>query len=260
MDIEGTYTLQAPVEEVYHSLADEEMLQHAIPGLERLESAGAFAYTFALRVKQAPLRGMYQGKITLLNAPSSGLAMSHRFSIEGDGQHNPFEGTWDIRLGQQQGNTVVVYSGALNAGKISALLPPALVKGAVKILIQQFFANVAEQLRTTSEPVSPISDYDASEVQEGYGYIEERAGWIEEYGRENGDRAVIPFDEPVENGTDAPGRTLLHRLVRLTGLGQHDPIQEERWVERFKRFGAFSILLLLVWIGTKLPRRLLPRE
>lgn len=260
MDIEGTYTLQAPVEEVYQCLADAEMLHHAIPGLERLEPAGAFAYTFALRVKQAPLRGTYQGRITLLNTPSPGFATSYRFSIEGDGQHNPFEGTWDIRLDQQQGNTVVVYSGALNTGKISALLPPALVKGAVKILVQQFFANVAEQLRTTQEPLAAISDNDASEAQEGYGYIEERAGWIEGYGREDGDRALVAFEEPVENAAGTAGRTLLHRLVRLTGLGQRDPVQEARWVERFKRFGAFSILLLLVWIGTRLPRRLLPRE
>jgi len=257
MDIEGTYTLQAPVEEVYQCLADSEMLQHAVPGLERLEPAGAFAYTFALRVKQAPLRGLYQGKITVLNAPSPGLATSYRFSIEGDGQHNPFEGTWDIRLGQQQGNTVVAYSGALNAGKMSAFLPPALVKGAVKILIQQFFANVAEQLRTTPESLAAASGYDVSGAQEGY--IEESDAWAGKYGSENGDRAVVPFQEPVESGAGT-ANTFMHRLVRLTGLGQHDPVLEERWVERFKRFGAFSILLLLVWIGTRLPRRLLPRE
>lgn len=257
MDIEGTYTLQAPVEEVYQCLADSEMLQHALPGLERLEPAGPFAYTFAWRVKQAPLRGVYRGKFIVQNAPSPGPATSYRFSIEGDGQHNPFEGTWNIRLSQQQENTVVTYSGALNAGKMSALLPPALVRGAVKILVQQFFANVAEQLRTTPEPLSPLSFYDASEAQEGY--IEENDEWVGEYGREDGDYAVAPFREPVESETGA-AQTFMHRLVRLSGLGQHDPVLEEQWVERFKRFGAFSVLLLLVWIGTRLPRRLLPRE
>jgi carbon monoxide dehydrogenase subunit G len=257
MDIEGTYTLQAPVEEVYQCLADAEMLQHAIPGLEHLKPAEAFAYTFVLRVKQAPLRGMYEGKITLLNAPSPGIATSYRFSIVSDGQHNPFEGTWDLRLSQQQGNTVVAYSGALNAGKISAFLPPALVKGAVKILIQQFFANVAEQLRTTPEPLSATSDYHAHEAQERY--IEESNGWVGEYDREHRDHVVISIHEPAEHdGT--PVHIFMYRLVRLTGLGHHDPVQEARWVERFKRFGAFSILLLLVWIGTRLPRRLLPRE
>ncbi len=261
MDIEGTYTLQAPVEEVYRCLADAEMLQHAVPGLELMEPAGAFAYIFALRVKQAPLRGVYHGKITLLNAPSPGIATSYRFSIEGDGQHNPFEGMWDIRLSQQQGNTVVAYSGALNAGRMSAFLPPALVKGAVKILIQQFFANVAEQLRTTQEPLSVISSYGIPAVQEGYSG--ESAGWAGEYDRERRDHAATFIHEPQEEegeGEAGVVQTFIYRLVRLTGLGHHDPVEEARWVERFKRFGAFSMLLLLVWIGMKLPRRLLPRE
>lgn len=258
MDIEGTYTLQAPVEEVYQCLADAELLQRAVPGLERLEPAGALAYMFALRVKQAPLRGVYPGKIIVQNVLSAGPATSYRFSIEGDGQHNPFEGIWGLRLSQQQENTVVTYSGALSTGKVSALLPPALVKGAVKILIQQFFMNVAEQLRTTQETLSSISGYDASGAQEGY--IEESDGWRDEYGRENGDYAVGIFQETADSGTGVEARAFLHRLVRLAGLGRHDPVREEQWVERFKRFGAFSILLLLVWIGTRLPRRLLPRE
>ncbi|HEY6541525.1 MAG TPA: SRPBCC domain-containing protein [Ktedonobacteraceae bacterium] len=258
MDIEGTYTLQAPVEEVCQCLADSEMLQHAAPGLERLEPVGPFAYAFALRVKQAPLRGMYQGKITVQNAPSPDSVTSYRFLIEGDGQHNPFAGTWNVRLSQQQENTVVAYSGALNAGKMSALLPPTLVRGAVKILIQQFFTNVAEQLRTTPEPLSLIPGYGASEAQEGY--IEESDAWAGEYGRENGDQAIASFQEPLDRGAGIAAQTFTHRLVRLIGLGRHDPVLEEQWAARFKRYGAFSILLLLVWIGTRLPRRLLPRE
>jgi uncharacterized protein len=258
MDIEGTYTLQAPVEEVCQCLADAQTLQHTVPGLERLEPAGPFAYAFALRVKQAPLRGMYQGKITVQSASSPGPLTSYRFSVEGDGQHNPFEGTWDLRLSQQQENTVVAYSGALNPGKMSALLPPALVKGAVKILIQQFFANLAEQLRTMPEPLSPIPGFDTPAGQEGY--IKERDEWAREYSSENGDYAIASFEEFVDAEAGVTTQTLTHRLVRLVGLGKHDPVQEEQWAARFKRFGAFSVLLLLVWIGTRLPRRLLPRE
>lgn len=260
MDIEGTYTLQAPVEEVCQYLVDAEMLQHAVPGLERLEPAGPFAYAFALRVKQAPLRGSYQGKITVQNVPSPSPdpVPSYRLAVEGDGQHNPFEGTWEIQLSQQQENTVVTYSGALNPGKMSALLPPALVKGAVKILIQQFFTNMAEQLRTTPEQISLIPGYDASKTQEGY--IEESDEWAEEYGRENSGHAIIARQESLDGETGVAAPTFTHRLVRLVGLGHHDPVLEEQWVARFKRFGAFSILLLLVWIGMRLPRRLFPRE
>ena len=258
MDIEGTYTLQAPVEEVCQCLTDLQTLRHAMPGLERLEHTGQLAYAFTLRIKQAPLRGVYQGKVMLDSAPYPDPLMSYRFSIEEDGQHNPFQGIWDIRLSQQNDNTVVVYSGTLNLGRMSALLPPSLVKGAVKILIQQFFANLAEQLRTTTEPLYQDPGFDASDAQEGYS--DERDGQTGAYGKENERHAIASFNEPIDIEVSVPAQTIMHRLVRLVGLGNHDAALEEQWVTRLKRLGAFSVLLLLVWIGTRLPRRLLPRD
>jgi len=240
MDIEGTYTLQAPLEEVWQCLMDMQALRHAIPGMERLEPAGQDSYTYTLRVKQAPLRGVYTGRATIDDVRYPGPPAAYHLTLEGDGQHNPFQGIWDIRLSQQHDNTVVAYSGALNPGKMSALLPPVLVKGAVKILVQQFFTNLAEQLRTTPDPPYLVPDLDASET---HPY---RVG-----------AGLVPA---LATNHAVPARTFMHRLVRLVGLGNHDAALEEQWVARLKRFGAFSVLLLLVWIGTRLPRRLLPRD
>ena len=248
MDIEGTYTLQAPVEEIWQCLMDQQTLQHTIPGLERLEppesieSTVLHTYAFTLRVKQAPLRGVYQGRVMVddIHYPTS-----YRLSLEGDGQHNPFQGIWDIRLSQQQDNTVVAYTGTLNPGKIGALRPPSLVKGTIKILIQQFFTNLAEQLRTTTGAIHLVPTFEGAEAQEEY----------------DDERAISgPYNGRTGVEASSPARTALHTLVRLIGLGSHDPVQEELWVTRLKRLGAFSALLLLMWIGTRLPRRLLPRD
>ena len=179
-------------------------------------------------------------------APYLDPLTSYRFSIEGDGQHNPFQGIWDIRLSQQHDNTVVAYSGALNPGKMSALLPPSLVKGAVKILIQQFFANLAEQLRTTTDALYLVPGFDASEAHP--------------YRVGAGLSPALATSHTIDGEPSLPARSLMHRLVRLVGLGNHDTALEEQWVTRLQRFGAFSVLLLLVWIGTRLPRRLLPRD
>jgi hypothetical protein len=69
---------------------------------------------------------------------------------------------------------------------------------------------------------------------------------------------VASFEEPIDSEPPVPAPTVMHRLVRLVGLGNHDPALEEQWVARLKRFGVFSVLL--VWIRTRLPRRLLPRD
>lgn len=251
MDIEGTYTLQAEVEEVWQCLMDAQTLQHAIPGLERLESTGQHMYAFTLRIKQAPLRGIYAGHALIDTICYPGPPASYHFSLEGDGQHNPFQGIWDIRLIQQQDNTVVVYTGTLNPGKVGALLPPTLVKGAIKILIQQFFTNLAEQLRTTAGAAYTIPMFDLSEAQVINSDTLNGEGEID---------ASTPYYGSGDVEAPVPAPTILHTLVRLAGLGKHDPVRENLWVTRLKRWGAFSVLLLLVWIGTRLPRRLFPRD
>ncbi|HVB75790.1 MAG TPA: SRPBCC domain-containing protein, partial [Ktedonobacteraceae bacterium] len=230
MDIEGTYTLQASPEEVWQCLMDQEILQHSIPGLERLETVGEHTHMFTLHIKQAPLRGVYQGRVVV---DALRFPVAYRLSLEGDGQHNTFQGIWEIALSAQHENTVVAYTGTLNPGKMGALLPLPLIKGTIKILIQQFFSSLAEQMRAgggaTVQALALASFY---EEQDRY------------------------FNGRVTIAASAPDQTRLHTLVRQIGLGSHDPIQEDVWVARLKRFGAFSALLLLVWVGTRLPRRL----
>ena len=254
MDIEGTYTLQAEVEEVWQCLMDTQALRHALPGLEHLESSGPHMYTFTLRVKQAPLRGVYAGQALIDTICYPGPPVSYHLSIEGDGQHNPFQGIWDIRLIQQQDNTVVTYTGTLHPGKIGALLPPTLIKGAIKILIQQFFANLAEQLRTTTGAIYAVPAFDVPEAQTGY------FNELDRQGEEGEISASARYGGTGDIEATLPARTTLHTLVRLAGLGNHDPAREDLWVTRLKRLGALSVLLLLVWVGTRLPRRLLPRD
>lgn len=225
MDIEGTYTLQAAPDEVWQCLMDSQTLLHTVPGLERLEALDEHRATFGMHIKQAPLRGHYQGQVSVEEAH---CPLFYRLTIECEGLQSKIQGIWNIHLKSHQENTVVSYDGALNLGRIGSLLPSTLVKGALKALTQQFFTALAEQLRTTTPVLSPLTD--TEEVSD--------------------ERWSSP-DMPV---TSSPN--LLHRLVHLAGLGNHDPVQEALWALRLRRIGAISALLLLVWIGTRLPRRL----
>ncbi len=50
MDIEGTYTLQAPPEEVWGCLKDQQVLQRTIPGVERIEALSEEKYAGRLQL------------------------------------------------------------------------------------------------------------------------------------------------------------------------------------------------------------------
>ncbi len=229
MDIEGTYTLQAAPEEVCTCLMDIQTLQRTIPGIEQLERLGENSYAFTMHIKHAPLRGSYSG-----NAVAAELEypLSYHMSVDGEGIPGKFHAEWSITLRACDENTVVAYQGTLHLARAGALLPVPLVKGTIKVLIQQFFTALADYLRTTS-----------------YSYL----ATLEDT------RAQFEFTElyndrnDVSTSPDQP--TILHAIVRQLRLGGNDPLLEEQWVIRLRRIGVVSVLLLLVWIGTRLPRK-----
>ncbi|HEX6108694.1 MAG TPA: carbon monoxide dehydrogenase subunit G [Ktedonobacteraceae bacterium] len=229
MDIEGTYTLQAIPEVVWVQLMDLQTLRRTIPGIEGLEPLGEDTYAFTLHIKQAPLRGSYAGHAI---AAELEYPFSYQMRAEGEGIPGKFHAEWIITLTAHDENTVVAYRGSLHFSRANALIPSPLIKGTIKVLIQQFFTALADHLRSTSY------SYSASQ--------EDTVTQLEVSQIHNGRLASSTFpDKP----------TFLHTIVRQLGLGDNNPLLEQQWVNRLRRIGIVSVLLLLVWVGTRLPRK-----
>ena len=231
MDIEGTYTLQASPEDVWQCLMDQQVLRRAIPGVEQLELIGENKYNITLHIRQTPLIGTYHGHATVTEQR---YPYYYTIAIEGEGGPGTISGEGVVHLNERDENTVVAYKGTLNIGKLGTLLPPPLVKGTAKLLLQQFFTALAEHLRTlvplssTIEVAEPDQDRATSRQFEGH-------------------IAIL--------SANAEPTTILHNLVHELKLGGGDPTLEEQWVNRIRRVGMVFGLVLLVWIGTRLPRK-----
>jgi carbon monoxide dehydrogenase subunit G len=230
MDIEGTYTLQATPEEVWACLMDIQTLQRTIPGIEQLARLGENSYAFTMHIKHAPLRGSYSG-----NAITTDLeyTLSYYLNVDGEGTPGKFHAEWSITLRALDVNTVIAYQGTLRLTKAGAPLPAQLVKGTIKVLIQQFFTALADYLRTRR--YSNLAPFENTPIQLDLPQFYN--------GR---DDALIPQDQPA----------ILYAIVRQLRLGGKDPLLEEQWVIRLRRIGIVSVLLLLVWIGTRLPGKI----
>ncbi len=229
MDIDGTYTLQAPPEVVWRLLMDQDMLQQTIQGMERLEQTGEDTYAFTLHIKHAPLRGAYSG-----NAVVSKLEYPYSYYMETEGEGVPgiFRAEWNITLTALDENTVVAYQGSLHFSRSKAQLPSSLIKGIVKVLIQQFFTSISDHLRSNSYEYEHDAEAHITQVEVSH--------------MQNGRMETSSFpDKP----------SFLHLVVRQLGLGDNDPFLEQQWVNRLRRIGLVSMLLFFVWVGTRLPRR-----
>lgn len=245
MDIEGTYTLQASQEDVWHCLMDAQVLRRAIPGVERLEVLGEYKHGITLDIRQSPLMGAYRGQVTVTERhyPSN-----YSIVFEGEGRQSTMSGQGVVQLHTLGENTIVSYKGTVNLGKLATLLPSPVVKGATKLLMQQFFLALADQLRV----MHPVSVLEAGSAKSS----------------EDGSRLLAPAHTQVQEGRSdeesycaeaeilpAPP-TFVHRIVRLLGIGEGDSEQELLWVQRVRRYGIIAGLLFLVWVGTRLPRHL----
>ncbi len=241
MDIEGTYTLQAPQEDVWHCLMDAQALRRAIPGVERLEVLDEYKHGITLDIRQSPLMGAYRGQVTVLERhyPSD-----YRIAFEGEGRQSTISGQGVVQLNTHGENTIVSYKGTINLGKLATLLPVPVVKGATKLLIQQFFLALADRLRV----IHPVSMIEAGSGDSRIGksatnLVSQTNGYNSE-------------DSRAEAATLVAPTTFILRVMRRLGIGEGDLEQELLWVQRVRRYGVIAGLLFLVWVGTRLPRRL----
>jgi carbon monoxide dehydrogenase subunit G len=228
MIIEGTYTLQATPEAVGQCLMDEQALRRAIAGVERLERLDEQRICITIHTSEESLPGSFRGKITITEQE---YPYQYALVYEGEEKHTTYSGEGTVHLSEQGENTVVTYKGALNAGKSRPQQSSALIKGAVKHQLQQFFTTMAEILRTAQPASVDMVEYM---------------------------QVTTTYEQPGEQLLILPSAaqpTLLHALVHSLGLGEGDPLREELWVNRLKLWGTFAGFLFLVWVGTRLPRK-----
>jgi len=224
MNIEGTYTFQSRLAEIRQSLTKQAILQHAIPGLEKLEALETNRYAVAIHIKYPPLAGTYQGQVSIVEDQQ---AAAYRFSIESNGSTNTITGVGNIQLHELGDNTTVIYKGTLSLSKHGTRLTPVVTRGVVKLLIQRFFTSLSDQLRVDYAGSTEEDTHTASDI-------------------------VIRHSIPVEQRTPS---SFAYNIVRVLGLGKGDAQQEGVWTQRIRQAGFISGFLLLVWIGTRLPRK-----
>lgn len=231
MDIEGTYTLQATPEDVWLSLMDNHLIEAAVPGLEHLERLEEPNFTIAMQVQQAPLSGTYRGRVTVTEQK---FPTTYNLSFEGEGQNKVVNGNIVLNLEENGDNTIVTYKCVLHISKAGKTLSSTMVKGNIKHLFQQFFAAVADRLHSMNPYVQE------AEVSQDIVLPSSLS-----------QQTLPPFLPSSLSGQPA----FLYALVRFLRLGHGDSEQEEQWVNRIRRVSVVSGLLLLVWVGTRIPRR-----
>lgn len=143
MKLEGSYELPAPPDRVWAALLDPARLAKAIPGCEKLEAVGEDEYRATLKVGVAAVKGTFEGKVRLfdLQAP-----IRYRMAVEGSGAPGFVRGEAAMELSAAEKGTRVAYSADVQIGGLIAGVGQRMLGGVAKMMLDQFFSRMAEQL------------------------------------------------------------------------------------------------------------------
>ena len=147
MEIAGTQQLYAPRERVYASLIDPEILRRCIPGCESLELIGERTYAATLKAGVGSIKGAFKGTVRLedMRPPEH-----YRIVVEGKGIVGFAKGSANFDLLEQDGSTMINYSGELQVGGTIAGVGQRMIQGAAKMMAGRFFT--ALEAEAMSEP------------------------------------------------------------------------------------------------------------
>jgi carbon monoxide dehydrogenase subunit G len=145
MKLEGSYEVKAPRQKVWSAFLDPETLRKAIPGCEKLEMIGPDEYKATLKIGVAAVKGTFEGKVRLSDKKPSD---SYRLAAEGSGGPGFVRADTVISLADIDGGTRVSYSADVQVGGLIAGVGQRMLGGVSKMMADQFFTRMSEQLST----------------------------------------------------------------------------------------------------------------
>ena len=143
MDLAGTYTFDAPRDEVWQALMDPAVLVSIMPGCESLEEVGENEYQTTLKIKVGSVQGKFKGNIELLeiNEPDS-----YRMKVDGQGPSGFMKGDGHVKLESQGDSTLMHYTGTAQVGGRIASVGQRLLDSSAKAITKQSLDGLNQQI------------------------------------------------------------------------------------------------------------------
>ncbi len=147
MKIQGTQEVHASRERIYALLTDPEVLQRCIPGCESLEKTGQDAYAVTIRAGIGAIKGTFKGNVRLedMRPPEH-----YRIVVDGKGGPGFVKGSGDFDLEENEGATLIKYTGEMQVGGAIAGIGQRMIEGAAKMMASRFFNNLETEAKAFS--------------------------------------------------------------------------------------------------------------
>jgi carbon monoxide dehydrogenase subunit G len=143
MKVEGSYTFDAPRDDVWTAMLDPDVLSNTLPGVQQLEKSGENVYKAAMKIRIGPVQGLYTGTVNLSDLNPTEYLQLH---VDGRGAPGFVKGDGELRLEVQGDQTIMHYSGDAQVGGRLASVGQRLMESSVQALIGQSLESLNAQI------------------------------------------------------------------------------------------------------------------
>lgn len=151
MEFDNTFSVAAPIDEVWAAVLDVQRVAPCVPGAQVLEQTGDNAYKVAIKVKLGPVSMTYRGGVEVVEQDDA----AHRAVMSAKAKEARGQGTADaaveLRLAEAGGRTEgTIHSEVAISGKAAAMGQGVIADVSAR-LIDTFAANLATMLAAAPE-------------------------------------------------------------------------------------------------------------
>ncbi len=143
MHLTGDHTFDAPIQSVWDTLLDPDIIAACMPGKEKFEQIGPDYFEAAMRIKVGPINGSAVGRVRLAEQEPP---RRYRMIVEGKGGIGNATGSGVLTLSEQAGKTVVAYDGDVQVTGRVASVGQRLMGMTAKVMINQFFKCMEDKV------------------------------------------------------------------------------------------------------------------
>jgi uncharacterized protein len=146
MNFDNTFTVAAPIDEVWKAMLDVERVAPCVPGAQVLEQTGDNAYKVAIKVKLGPVSMTYSGDVEIVEQDDvARRAVMSAKAKESRGQGTA-DATVEMRLSQENGATQgAIHTDVAISGRAAAM-GQGIISDVSARLIDTFAGNLAQML------------------------------------------------------------------------------------------------------------------
>jgi uncharacterized protein len=146
MEFDNTFTVTAPIDEVWGAVLDVERVAPCVPGAQVLEQTGDNTYKVAIKVKLGPVSMVYNGDIEVVEQdPEARRAVMSAKARESRGQGTA-DARVEMRLSHDNGTTHgAIHTEVAISGRAAAM-GQGIIADVSARLIDTFAVNLAQML------------------------------------------------------------------------------------------------------------------